>query len=140
MQGRDVVLGLLNETSRTGYEIKTIIETQLSYFFDASIGMIYPTLRKLEKEGKIKKERVYQADKPNKNVYTITADGKAEFAAYLNSPVAADIYKSDCLMRLYFGDELPKAEVISIIHQEIKQKQNLLDYLQGQYDHWVGSG
>lgn len=140
MKGRDVVLGLLNTKSRSGYEIKEIVEDQLAYFFDASIGMIYPTLRNLEKEGKIQKTRVYQTDKPNKNVYTITDSGKKEFAQYLKSPIAQDIYKSDCLMRLYLGTELSDKEITHLIQQELKHKQELLQHLQDSYQDWQSKG
>lgn len=47
MNGRDVVLGILNGSDRTGYEINDILKTRLSYFYDGTYGMIYPTLRKL---------------------------------------------------------------------------------------------
>ena len=57
MQGRDIILGILERNNRTGYEINDILKNQLSYFYDGTYGMIYPTLRKLEKEGKIKKEK-----------------------------------------------------------------------------------
>ncbi|MFT8709862.1 MAG: PadR family transcriptional regulator [Sporolactobacillus sp.] len=140
MQGRDVVLGLLNQRSRTGYEIKEILETQLSYFFEASIGMIYPTLRKLEKEGKIKKDRVYQTDKPNKNVYSITQSGKDEFDHYLKSPTSEELYRSDFLMRLYFGKYLSKDELVQIISQEIDRKKHHLDWLSSEYEKWRKNG
>ena len=82
MKGRDVVLGILNNSPRTGYEINDILKNQLSYFYDGTLGMIYPTLRKLETEGKVKKEQISQDDKPNKKVYSITSKGKEEFKKY----------------------------------------------------------
>ena len=88
MKGRDVILGILSRKERTGYDIKNILENQLSYFYDGTYGMIYPTLRKLEAEGKIKKEVVIQEGRPNKNVYTITEAGREEFATYFESDAA----------------------------------------------------
>ena len=41
--------------------------------------MIYPTLRQLENEGKIKKEVVMQEGKPNKKMYFITDEGVKNF-------------------------------------------------------------
>lgn len=60
MQGKDVVLGLLNNKELTGYEIKEIFESQLKYFFDGSFGMIYPLLRKLENKVLLKKDEYYK--------------------------------------------------------------------------------
>ncbi len=55
LKGRDVVLGLLMEKELSGYDIKIVFEDVFTHFFDGSFGMIYPTLRQLENEGKIKK-------------------------------------------------------------------------------------
>lgn len=49
---RDVVLGLLMGKELSGYDIKIVFEDVFTHFFDGSFGMIYPTLRQLEKEGK----------------------------------------------------------------------------------------
>ncbi len=54
-EGRDVVLGLLMEKELSGYDIKIVFEDVFTHFFDGSFGMIYPTLRQLENEGKIKR-------------------------------------------------------------------------------------
>ena len=50
MRGRDVILGILNLSPKTGYEINDVLKNQLSFFYDGTYGMIYPTLRKLEAE------------------------------------------------------------------------------------------
>ena len=50
MTGKDIILGLLIEKSRSGYEINEVFETVFRYFYKTSYGMIYPTLRRLEKE------------------------------------------------------------------------------------------
>lgn len=63
--------------------------------------MIYPTLRKLEKDGKILKEVVIQEGRPNKNIYAITESGKEEFDDYLQSEIDDETFKSDFLMRLF---------------------------------------
>ena len=69
MKGRDVILGILSKQERTGYEIKEIFQSQLSYFYDGTYGMIYPTLKKLEQDGLVSKRVIMQTGKPNKNIY-----------------------------------------------------------------------
>ena len=93
MQGKDIILGILSKKERSGYEINDILQNQLSYFYDGTYGMIYPTLRKLEKDGKITKEVVIQDGRPNKNIYAITESGKKELASYLQSDVNDEIYQ-----------------------------------------------
>ncbi|MRG90120.1 PadR family transcriptional regulator (plasmid) [Limosilactobacillus reuteri] len=140
MQGRDIILGILERNNRTGYEINDILKNQLSYFYDGTYGMIYPTLRKLEKEGKIKKEKIVQNDKPNKNVYSITDMGIEEFKEYLDSSIQDDSYKSDFLMRLFFGNSLSNQEIIRAIKQEIQRKNEKIDQLTVNYKKWKKNG
>ncbi|WP_158602443.1 PadR family transcriptional regulator [Cohnella endophytica] len=103
MNSQDVILGMLMKRSLSGYEIKQIYEDIFAYFYSSSYGTIYPMLQRMEKEEWITKETVLQEGKPNKNVFTITEKGRAQFNAYLHSPVESDAVKSDFLMRLYFG-------------------------------------
>ncbi|MFP7774087.1 PadR family transcriptional regulator [Ligilactobacillus sp. LYQ112] len=141
MRGRDVILGILNRSPRTGYEINDILKNQLTYFYDGTMGMIYPTLRKLEAEGKIKKETIIQDGKPNKNVYTITSSGKQEFNDYMQSKVSPESIKSDFLLRLYFGESiLSDDQVIKLIDQEITRKQQQLNSIKDNADRWKEKG
>lgn len=102
MKGREVILGILRNKPQTGYEINDVLKNQISYFYDGTYGMIYPTLKKLEQEGKVVKQTIIQADKPNKNVFSITAAGEKELQTYLNSDAVAEVFKSDFLMKLFF--------------------------------------
>jgi DNA-binding PadR family transcriptional regulator len=103
MQGKDIILGLLMESPKTGYEINERFRSVFAHFFFASYGMIYPTLRKLESAGEVEKEVVFQKGKPNKNVYHITEKGKRTFRDYLKTTVSGDRFQSEFLVRLYFG-------------------------------------
>lgn len=51
LKGRDVVLGLLMQKELSVTILKLCLKTYL-LIFDGSFGMIYPTLRQLENEGK----------------------------------------------------------------------------------------
>ena len=140
MKGRDVILGILSRKERTGYDIKNILETQLSYFYDGTYGMIYPTLRKLEAEGKIKKEIVIQEGRPNKNVFAITEAGREEFAAYFESDVDVETVKSDLLMRLFFAPDLSKENLQPLLTEGIARKEERIQQLQDNLQAWQGEG
>lgn len=136
MHVRDTILGMLMNKSLSGYDIKQSFEQLFSYFFDASFGTIYPTLKKLEGEGKITKETVPQEGKPNKHLYSITDKGREEFANYLHSPLERDVLRSDMLMRLYFGN-FASDEVIEIwFRQSLQFKQRALDTLLRDYERY----
>lgn len=141
MKGRDVILGILRNKPRTGYEINDILQNQISYFYDGTYGMIYPTLKKLEKEGKVKRETVIQEDKPNKNIFSITDKGREELRKYLESDKFEEVFKSDFLMKLFFGDDyLSKQKVIELIKSEIKVKEDQIKRLEDSLEHWEVQG
>jgi len=141
VKGRDVILGILRNKPRTGYEINDILQNQISYFYDGTYGMIYPTLKKLEKEEKVKKETVIQEDKPNKNIFSITDKGREELRKYLESDKVEEVFKSDFLMKLFFGDDyLSKQKVIELIKSEIKVKEDQIKRLESSLEHWELQG
>lgn len=51
-----VILGMLNLTPMTGYDINKEVKTHMSSFWDIGYGQIYPTLRMLEKDGYVTKK------------------------------------------------------------------------------------
>ncbi|MEY9974290.1 DNA-binding PadR family transcriptional regulator [Lysinibacillus sp. RC46] len=136
MKGRDVVLGLLMEKELSGYDIKIVFEDVFTHFFDGSFGMIYPTLRQLEKEGKIKKEVVMQEGKPNKKMYFITDEGREEFYQYMKTDVEKDVLRSDFLMRMYFGNYSDSNSMKKWIEEEIERKEAYVADLLLKYEKW----
>lgn len=133
MNSQDVILGVLMKRSLSGYEIKQLYEDILSHFYSSSYGTIYPMLHRMEKDGLITKEYVPQDGKPNKNVFTITEDGKTQFNTYLHSPMESDSLKSDFLMRLFFGQFVGNDKVIAWLKQVQEHTQTQLEQLTEKY-------
>ncbi|QGG48380.1 PadR family transcriptional regulator [Heliorestis convoluta] len=130
LKGQDVILGLLMEKARTGYEIKQEFESLFPDFFVATFGTIYPTLNKMEKEKYITKEVIHQEGKPSKNVYAITEKGKEVFYDYLKSPLEQKMIRFDFFMRLYFNQYITSEELVKWIDQEIEQTKITLQRLE----------
>lgn len=124
------------EKELSGYDIKIVFEDVFTHFFDGSFGMIYPTLRQLEKEGKIKKEVVMQEGKPNKKMYFITDEGREEFYQYMKTDVEKDVLRSDFLMRMYFGDYSDTNTMKKWIEEEIERKETYIADLRLKYEKW----
>lgn len=94
-----LILAILNAQDATGYEIKKLsTDGQFSYFVDISFGSIYPTLARLEKEGKVTLRMEAQSGKPDRKIYSITDMGRVEFIAALAQPPAPDKFKSEFLL------------------------------------------
>jgi DNA-binding PadR family transcriptional regulator len=67
-----VILRLLKEKPRHGYEVIKALEEKLAGYYTPSAGTVYPTLQLLEDEGYV---RVVEAN--GKKVYHITPEGEA---------------------------------------------------------------
>ncbi len=72
-------LGLLLEGPKHGYEIKRLIEEELSPFIGLKIKSIYYPLKKMEQLELVKKDVGREGKFPEKFVYSITAKGKRIF-------------------------------------------------------------
>ncbi len=74
---RLVVLALIAEQPRHGYELIKEIESRVGGLYAPSPGVIYPLLTMLEDIGLVE----LSASEGAKKLYAITADGQAELAA-----------------------------------------------------------
>ena len=81
---RFVILALIAEKPRHGYEIIKAIEEQFGGSYSPSPGVVYPTLTLLEEQGNATVEEI-----GGKKSYTITEQGKAFLAANDASAQAA---------------------------------------------------
>lgn len=71
---RYVILQLIAEKPRHGYELMKAIEDRLNGAYSPSPGLIYPTLTLLEEMG----YATVSTSEGNKKLYTITAEGRAK--------------------------------------------------------------
>lgn len=82
------LLGLLVRAPMHGYELKAAFESELGSLWTLNYGQLYPALEKLEADGLVAKERIVQDDRPDKKVYSITPEGRAELQRWLTEPGA----------------------------------------------------
>ena len=75
---RHVILALIAEAPRHGYDLIKDLEERTGGAYKASAGVVYPTLTLLEETGQIE---VIDAS-ANKKLYGITEDGKAAVAQH----------------------------------------------------------
>jgi DNA-binding PadR family transcriptional regulator len=79
------ILGLLHEAPMHGYELRKRLTGLLGAFRAFSYGSLYPSLRRMQREGLIAEEDGEPGRSPAwgrraRRVYKITADGKDRFA------------------------------------------------------------
>ncbi|MFH1199053.1 MAG: PadR family transcriptional regulator [Candidatus Omnitrophota bacterium] len=79
-----ILLGLLKESPKHGYEIKRRIEEILFLFAGVGQKSIYYPLRILEKRGLVIKRAAKQGKRPQRFVYELTASGHTYFEELLS--------------------------------------------------------
>lgn len=109
------LLGLLSWEPMSGYDIKKHFDTFLKFLWSESYGHIYPTLKRLLGKGLVTKHVERQAGKPDRLVYTITRAGRKEFYAWYQQPVPPPRIRSELLLRLYFGENIPMSVHIEMV-------------------------
>lgn len=77
-------LGLLKDGPKHGYEIKRLIEDELSLFVGLKVKSIYYPLKKMEKLGLIRKDVGREGRWPEKYVYSLTSKGEEIFEHLIN--------------------------------------------------------
>lgn len=90
-----VLLSLLAQEPRHGYDLKTAFEALLGGTWPLNIGQVYATLGRLERDGLVESEVVPQELLPDRKVYAITAAGREELARWLAEPTEGAIRLKD---------------------------------------------
>jgi DNA-binding PadR family transcriptional regulator len=82
---QEVVLAMLAKEPSHGYELRARLQQALGPLGDGmNAGQIYVTLGRLEKAGLVASERsAGQADRPDRKMYALTADGQQRVASWL---------------------------------------------------------
>lgn len=126
------LLGLLNYSDMTGYELAKTFNDSLCYFWQAQTSQIYRELNKMEGQGFLKSRIEMQTDKPNKRIYSITEAGKAELQNWLGSQMPNEMMatRSEVLLRLFFSSEKEADESIAALRQIAAAYQRQISNLQ----------
>jgi DNA-binding PadR family transcriptional regulator len=132
MDIKTLCLGLLALRDASGYEIKKAFEGELSHFYEASFGSIYPALTRLTKEGLVTCTELAQEKRPDKKVYRITSAGRLAFLDALASRPGRDRARSDFLATLTFADLLPTRHLAELIEARLTENRRALATMRAQ--------
>jgi DNA-binding PadR family transcriptional regulator len=102
----DAILACLTERPMTGYELAKTFDSSIGFFWKADHQQIYRELSRLRDRGHIQGREVVQSGKPNKLVYTLTAEGRAALKHWAARPSSPPSIKDDLLVRLYALDSV----------------------------------
>ncbi len=111
-----VILGLLDGSQRTGYEIKQIVDRSTRFFWTASYGQIYPELGRLEAAGLVEGTERSQGERKRKE-YRLTPAGRQELQAWLRLAPEVLETRDEALLKLFFAGSLPEAAPKALEHK-----------------------
>jgi PadR family transcriptional regulator AphA len=109
-----VVLGLLAQRPRTGYDIKAAVDRTIRHFWAASYGQIYPELRRLEAAGWVKGADASAGGRARRE-YRITAAGRRALVGWLNGAETTIEGRDESMLRLVFADQLPLDQALALL-------------------------
>ncbi len=98
------LLGLISIKPASGYDLKQTIERSIHFIWNATSPQIYSTLRKLRDDGLISTEDLPQKGKPDKQVHSITQEGREALEAFVSEPIHSSVTRDEVLLRIFFGN------------------------------------
>ncbi len=112
-----VLLGMIAEGHGTGYAIKAEIERSTRLFWGASVGGIYPELRRLAGAGLVS-VRDDPRGEARRHCYTITRAGRRALTEWLTDPSDPVLeMRNEALLRLRFAGVLDPDKRLALVHR-----------------------
>ena len=117
-----VILGLLNQQSRSGYDLSAELSGALKEFWSANHSQIYPELKRLTEEGLVEYRIEISGSVLERKVYSLTPAGKADFLEWLQReedmiPTPKDIFR----LRMFFSNEMEPERRLQLTRHELDQ-------------------
>lgn len=101
MSVRHAILGLLAEQPRHGYELRRAFGTLLGDVdWDVKPAQVYTTLSRLEEAGQVVQTAVAQDGGPEKRIYAITEDGRAELQRWFSEGITGERTRDEFFVKL----------------------------------------
>jgi PadR family transcriptional regulator, regulatory protein AphA len=123
-KSRYAILGMLLIEPLSGYQIIKEMQGSTDYFWQESDASIYPMLKILEKEGKVKSRSEY-AGKRESRVFEITPKGKKEFLSWIEMPTEIDKRRNEFLLKMFFGANVSKEKILQKLFSRLETVQEL---------------
>lgn len=137
-----VILGLLSEQPRHGYELRQEVERRLyATYINLSGGSLYYNLGQLERAGHVEKAWVEQKGRyPARQVYQITPAGRD----YLQAELRRLLFDTDGREKLFdplnaalaFGHFINDEELREALGAHLKWAQKRAEWVAEQQEHW----
>jgi DNA-binding PadR family transcriptional regulator len=114
MSVRHALLALLSEGPKYGLQLRQEFEARTGEVWPLNVGQVYTTVGRLERDGLVESDDTEEPG-PQKG-FRITADGRAELAAWLATPPADEVPPRDELViKVLVALRVPGVDVAAIL-------------------------
>ncbi len=136
------VLGMLSFQPMSGYDLKQFADRSIGHFYwSPAKSQIYAELRRLKKAGLVTEQHVEQENRPDKRVYALTPSGREALAEWIDgSDYEKDVFKSNLMLRVFFGASASPESLISLLKQNLESETEKLAQLEGMEQQCIASG
>jgi PadR family transcriptional regulator, regulatory protein AphA len=128
-----IILGLLQQRSMTGYDLKNrCFDKTIAHLWAADQAQIYRTLDKLVEQGWIVYKVEIQQDRPNRKIYSLTDAGNEELLRWLRQPQPLPNLREPLLVQLFFirQSQFTHEQIAHFLEQQLEAHQKNLSCYQ----------
>lgn len=118
---REALLGLIAIKPMTGYDLTRSYRRALQQIWYAPLGQVYPTLRKMKRDGLLRMSVKAQRHRPDRKVYTLTAEGRKTLVAWLAAPAALPRMHHEFIHKLFLLSNVDAAQRGELIDAYIRR-------------------
>jgi DNA-binding PadR family transcriptional regulator len=126
MSLRHAVLAALLEGEASGYELAKRFDVSVAEFWSATPQQLYRDLDRLEADGLVGARLVEQRRRPNKRVFSLTAEGRAELHAFTRSEARPAAIRDEFLVKLKAVDSGDREAVIVAARARLERSRQKL--------------
>jgi DNA-binding PadR family transcriptional regulator len=122
-----VILGLLSEGARSGYDLLKRAERSVGHMWAPAKSQLYAVLPRLVEAGLATRKKVPGERRPDKQVYRLTASGRSAVQYWLEH--ARPRTWDELLLKVFFASLVPREALIRHLEQQRELQRALLsDY------------
>jgi PadR family transcriptional regulator, regulatory protein AphA len=126
------ILGFLEYSPMSGYDLKKLIDTSIGHFWSATQSHIYKALDTLETEGYVEARVIQQEGKPNRKEFHLTDAGRQEQRRWLATPLPLSPVREGWLIQIFFSHAISNEEIAAIVETRMHAVQSVLKVLRGE--------
>ena len=114
------ILSMLTFQPMTGYGLKKALDERIGHFWSTTQSHIYKSLKNLEEDNLVSVELVPQSGKPDRKVFSVTAEGGKQMHDWLLKPLQCDPVREAWLIQLFFAHSLSDEAIQNLFSERVQ--------------------